>query len=70
MTNLEKIRQMPEQQFIELLLAATRDDLSYPDICSNCDTCVICKLCVSLKGDMHYMRDLDWKKWLESEVEE
>lgn len=71
MTNLEKIRQMPEQQFIELLLAAARDDLSYFDICScDCDTCVIYKLCISPKDDVISMGELGWKMWLNMEVKE
>lgn len=71
MTNLEKIRKISEQQVIELLLAATRDDLSYFDICScNCDTCVIQELCISPKDDVISMGESEWKEWLEMEADE
>lgn len=71
MTNLEKIRKMSEQQVIELLLAATRDDLSYFDICScGCNTCLIHQLCISPKDDVISMGESDWKMWLNKEVEE
>ena len=69
MTNLEKIRNISEQQVIELLIASMRDDLSYVDICScDCDTCVIHALCTNPKEDVHIMGESDWKRWLNEEV--
>lgn len=71
MTNIEKIRNISEQQVIELLIASMRDDLSYFDICScDCDTCVIHELCTNQKEDVHSMGESDWKIWLNEEVKE
>ena len=71
MTNLEKIRRMSEQQIIDLLIASTRNNLSYLDICScDCDTCVIHELCTNPKEDVHSMGESDWKKWLNEEAKE
>ena len=71
MTNLEKIRNISEQQVIELLIASMRDDLSYVDICScDCDTCVINKLCINPKEDVRSMGESEWKMWLNEEVKE
>lgn len=71
MTNLERIRNMSEQQIIDLLMAAMRDDLSYVDICScDCDVCVIHELCINPKEDVISMGESGWKEWLESEVKQ
>ena len=71
MTNLEKIRNISEQQIIDLLIASMRDDLSYIDICScDCDACMIHELCTNPKEDVHYMGESDWKSWLNEEVKE
>ena len=70
MTNLEKIRNISEQQIIELLIASMRDDLSYVDICScDCDTCMIHELCTNTKDDVHCMGESEWKMWLNEEVQ-
>ena len=71
MTNLEKIRRMSEQQIIDMLMAAVRDDLSYFDICScDCDTCVIHALCTNPKEDVSSIGESDWKRWLNEEAKE
>ena len=62
---------MSEQQIIDLLMAAMRDDLLYTDICScDCDTCVIHALCTNPKEDVSSMGESDWKIWLNEEEKE
>lgn len=71
MTNLEKIRKLSEDEMAEILNAATRNDISYFDICTTkCHKCVLMRLCSKWEKIKKDMCISEWKKWLNEEVKE